>query len=116
MSRLPERGLLPPLTALGIVLSRMVFMPLCGLAIAKLLSAYLHGVPYLVADTFWLVCLICTCTPTASNMVVMCELAGENRRAMAASIFYQYCAAPVLLPGVLTVFIAFICRAHDAAD
>ena len=91
-------------------------MPLCGLGVARILSANFHRVPYLVADTFWLVCLICTCTPTANNMVVMCELAGEDRRAMSASIFYQYCAAPVLLPGVLTLFVAFICRTRDAAD
>ena len=46
-------------------------------------------------------------------MVVMCELSGEDRRAMSASIFYQYCAAPVMLPGVLTLFVAFICRTRD---
>ena len=51
--------------------------------------------PYLVADTFWLVFLIVTCTPTANNMVAMCELGGEDRRAMSSAIFYQYCAAPV---------------------
>ena len=43
----------------------------------------------------------------------MAELAGESKRAMAAAIFYQYCAAPLLLPGVLTVFVAFICRTRD---
>ena len=44
------------------------------------------------------------------QIVVLCDLAGENRRAMSAAIFYQYCAAPVILPGVLTLFISFICR------
>ena len=47
--------------------------------------------PFQVADPFWLVCLILTCMPTANNIVVMCDLAGENRRAMSASIFYQVC-------------------------
>ena len=74
---------------------------------------YLSEVPVMVADPFWLVCLILTATPTANNIVVMCDLAGENRRAMSAAIFYQYCAAPFILPGVLTLFISFICRAKE---
>jgi len=74
---------------------------------------YLSEVPMMVADPFWLVCLILTATPTANNIVVMCDLAGENRRAMSAAIFYQYCAAPFILPGVLTLFISFICRAKE---
>ena len=113
MSSVPERGRLPLLTGVGIVLCRMLFMPLCGLGVARVLTSSHLPVPALVADTFWLVCLIVTCTPTASNMVVMCELSGEDRRAMSASIFYQYCAAPVMLPGVLTLFVAFICRTRD---
>ena len=112
MSRTPERGQLPLATAAGIVIARMLVMPVCGLGIARLLSALLLPVPYMMADPFWLVCLVLTCTPTANNIVVMCELAGENRRSMSATIFYQYCAAPLLLPGVLTLFIAFICNSH----
>eukprot|EP00966_Prymnesium_polylepis_P269792 6232338-Prymnesium_polylepis.1 len=42
-----------------------------------------------------------------------CELGGEDRRAMSSAIFYQYCAALLLLPGVLTLFVAFICRTRD---
>ena len=111
LSRTPERGQLPPLTVAGIIVGRMVFMPLLGLVVAKALHNYNYiSIPYIVADPFWLVCLILTATPTANNIVVMSELAGENRRAMSAAIFYQYCAAPILLPGVLTLFIAFICR------
>ena len=68
----------------------------------------------MVADPFWLVCLILTCTPTANNIVVMCDLAGENRRAMSAAIFYQYCAAPLILPIILTLFVAFICGGREA--
>lgn len=112
LSRTPERGQLPLATAAGIVIARMLVMPVCGLGIARLLSALHLPVPYMMADPFWLVCLVLTCTPTANNIVVMCELAGENRRSMSATIFYQYCAAPLLLPGVLTLFIAFICNSH----
>ncbi|KAL1528164.1 hypothetical protein AB1Y20_009525 [Prymnesium parvum] len=113
MSRVPESGRLPPLTATGIVVGRLVLMPISGLVVARVISVYLQ-VPYLVSDTFWLVFLIASCTPTANNMVAMCELAGEDRRAMSAAIFYQYCAAPIVLPGVLTLFVAFICKTRDA--
>ena len=118
LSRTPAKGQLPPLTAAGIAIGRMVFMPLCGLGVAKLLSTmqrlhYLVEVPSMVADPFWLVSLILTTTPTANNIVVMCDLAGENRRAMSASIFYQYMLAPFVLPGVLTLFISFICRTRS---
>lgn len=118
LSRTPERGQLPPLTVAGITVGRMIFMPLCGLGVARLLSAtHFAVIPYIVADPFWLVCLILTATPTANNIVVLCDLAGENRRAMSAAIFYQYCFAPLLLPGVLTLFIGFICRTRrEAAD
>lgn len=95
----------------------MILMPVGGLAIARLLSTlHTHDIPYMVADPFWLATLILTCMPTANNIVVMCDLAGENRRAMSASIFYQYCAAPVVLPGVLTLFIAFLCQTRRAGE
>ena len=116
LSRTPEPGQLPCVTAAAIIIARMVVMPLCGLLIARLVSMLHVQVPYVVADPFYLVCLILTCTPTANNIVVLCDVAGENRRAMSASIFYQYCAAPLLLPGVLTMFIAFICRTRRESD
>jgi len=115
LSRRPQPGALPPLTILGIVLARMVLMPLCGLLVAYMLAAYFSRLvlPFMTVDPFWLVILIVTCTPTANNIVVLCELTGENKHAMSAAIFYQYCAAPLLLPGVLTLFLAFICHARD---
>ena len=92
-------------------------MPLCGLGVARLVSAsHFATIPYMVADPFWLVTLILTATPTANNIVVLCELAGDNRRSMSAAIFYQYCAAPFVLPIVLTLFITSICRMVDHGD
>ncbi len=111
LSRTPaSRSELPPLTAVGILAGRFVFMPCCGLLVATALASLPLEVPFLLADPFWLVCLILTCTPTANNIVVMCELAGENRRAMSAAIFYQYVATPFVLPLILTIFVAFICQ------
>ena len=45
MSRVPEAGQLPALTALAIVLGRMLFMPLCGLGIARFFSTHLQVCP-----------------------------------------------------------------------
>ena len=39
LSKTPARGQLPPLTVAGITVGRMIFMPLCGLGVAKLLAA-----------------------------------------------------------------------------
>ena len=58
--------------------ARLVLMPLCGLAVARFLASHI-SVPAEVADPFWLVCLIVTCTPTGNNIVVLCELAGDNK-------------------------------------
>ena len=69
--------------------------------------------PRQVADPFWLVTLIVTCTPTANNMVVLCELMGDNKHACATTIFYQYTAAPLLLPFVLTLFVSFTCQTRE---
>eukprot|EP00908_Phaeocystis_cordata_P023329 Transcript_5756.p2 GENE.Transcript_5756~~Transcript_5756.p2 ORF type:complete len:460 (+),score=215.54 Transcript_5756:74-1453(+) len=112
LSRGPARGELPRLNSLGVVLARLVLMPLCGLAVARLLVAHV-SVPPAVADPFWLVTLIVTCTPTANNIVVLCELAGDNKHACSTTIFYQYTAAPLLLPFVLTLFVVFICRTRE---
>ena len=48
--------------------------------------------------------------------MVLCDVAGDNRRSMSAAIFYQYCAAPFVLPVVLTLFITSICRMVDHGD
>tara|TARA_B110001452_G_scaffold258492_1_gene253743 strand:+ start:623 stop:979 length:357 start_codon:yes stop_codon:yes gene_type:complete len=106
------RGELPRLNSLGVVLARLVLMPLCGLAVARLLVPWV-SVPPAFADPFWLVTLIVTCTPTANNMVVLCELMGDNKHACATTIFYQYTAAPLLLPFVLTLFVSFTCRTRE---
>ena len=78
LSQGPLRDELPLLNSFGVVLARLVLMPLCGLAVARFLAARIN-VPAEVADPFWLVCLIVTCTPTGNNIVVLCELAGDNK-------------------------------------
>lgn len=63
--------------------------------------------PY-TRDTLWLVALVVTCTPTANNLLVMCDAAGQGKNAMATAIFTQYLVAPVLLPCTITLFVIIV--------
>ncbi|EOD08016.1 hypothetical protein EMIHUDRAFT_218075 [Emiliania huxleyi CCMP1516] len=77
--------------ALGtLTAAKMVVMPAFGAATGiALRSSGLVRQPAAV-----LVAMIVTCTPTANNVMVMAELAGESREALAAAIFVQYAFAP----------------------
>lgn len=61
-----------------------------------------------IRDAFWLCALVVTCTPTANNLIVMCDVAGQNKNAMGTSIFTQYVVAPLLLPGMITMFVIIV--------
>eukprot|EP00965_Chrysotila_dentata_P147680 4875254-Pleurochrysis_carterae.AAC.2 len=43
-------------------------------------------IPNVATDPFWLVALVTTCTPTANNIVVLCELTGAHVRVFAETI------------------------------
>ena len=62
-------------------------------------------------DALWLCALVVTCTPTANNLIVMCDVAGQNKNAMGTSIFTQYMLAPLLLPGMITFFVVIVSSA-----
>jgi len=49
--------------------------------------------------------MVVTCTPTANNMMVIAELAGENKEGLASSIFLQYVMAPFTITAWLTLFL-----------
>lgn len=47
--------------------------------------------------------------PTANNMLLMSELAGgRDSKALSTTIFFEYCAAPILLTCSLTSFMSFV--------
>lgn len=62
-------------------------------------------------DALWLCALVVTCTPTANNLIVMCDISGQNTNAMGTSIFSQYLVAPLLLPGMITLFVVVVSSA-----
>ena len=84
----------------------MVLMPLVGAVTALGLRAMHYPIDDKTSASFYLVVMMVTCTPTANTCMVMAELAGENKEAMGAAIFYQYLFAPVLLTASVTAFVA----------
>jgi len=90
-------------TRISLAIAKLIIMPSIGAMIGLCLrsSNYLVGAnpaPLLVA-------MIVSCTPTANNLIVMAELAGENKDALAASIFLQYLVAPFTITAWITVFL-----------
>lgn len=66
---------MPKITCLFVVISKMIIMPVIGIILATLLSkVYTPGDPQ--DDSFWLVFMMVSATPTANNIVVMSELFG----------------------------------------
>lgn len=91
---------------LAATFGKMVIMPAIGLGTAILMHATFH-INRDIDAPFFLVVLIVTCTPTANSTMVMAELAGQNKQAVAMCIFTQYCFAPILLTAWVTVFVSF---------
>mmetsp|Transcript_13928 Transcript_13928/g.35438 ORF Transcript_13928/g.35438 Transcript_13928/m.35438 type:complete len:90 (+) Transcript_13928:282-551(+) len=89
----------------------MVLMPLLS-ALVVIPFARLVPLREQSRDALWLCALIVSCTPTANNLIVMCDVAGQNKNAMGTSIFTQYLVAPLLLPGMITVFVVIVSSAY----
>jgi len=93
-----------PNTILGVVIGKMVVMPLVGYASTLLLSTF-YTVPHEIAGSLYLVLTIVFLCPTANNVMVMVELGGAGasaKESMARIIAYQYAIAPIMLSGTVT--------------
>jgi predicted permease len=88
--------------ALSVACGKLIIMPAIGLLIIVVGKTFMAGID----DTFFLVVAVLSATPTANNIMVMAELAGENKEGMAACIFAQYMFTPVVLTIWLTVFVS----------
>ena len=79
-----------------VVLCKMVLMPCVGVLEALLIrwAVELDG----PADSsFFLVVMVVTVTPTANNIAVMAEVAGQDPGLLSTCVFLQYVCAPFLL-------------------
>ena len=115
LSRGPDWRVLPPRTVLAVVVGKLLLMPCFGVALVlgmhvtigqRGLSLFDMRPPW--DEPFYLAALAMCSTPTANNMMVMTELAGADRTAMATAIFAQYALAPLLLTLTLTTSVVVV--------
>lgn len=97
-------------TAAALAFGKMVIMPLVGIVLTLSVKALRLVPPDDMDDSFLLVCLVCSATPTANNIMVMAQLAGENTEALAACLCFQYLLSPVVLSLWLAIFIDIATR------
>jgi predicted permease len=112
LSKGPDWEALPLRCNVGIVVAKMVVMPMFGLGFCLLLDRTIgdEGLGWIQLDdpydfVFFLAAAAVTATPTANTLVLMTELAGGNKAAMSTTIFSQYLVAPVVLTVTITVIV-----------
>jgi len=95
-----ESKLLDSSTMMGIVIGKLLLLPLVGFLSTYLLriSEIFSNVPDDIDGAFYLVLMIVFLTPTANNVMVMVELSGSGtKEGIAQSIAWQYMSAPFML-------------------
>lgn len=100
--------ILPLRTSLGIVVGKLVVMPIIGMITALLLRGAGLYIPEPISATFYLVFMLVFTTPTANNVMVLCEIGGTSKEMMAQSIFVQYLFSPILLTASVTAVVAIV--------
>jgi predicted permease len=92
-------------TVIGIVLGKLLVLPLLGILLVWFLKTFCWNIPDDIDASFYLVLMIVFLCPTANNVMVMVELSGSSRlkEGMAQVIALQYVVAPVILSVTMTV-------------
>lgn len=104
LSKGPTWRVVPRRVVVGVVLTKLAFLPVVALAVCALMARLVRLPPLLL-----LVILMESAMPTANNLMMMCELAGgKANQLMSTLIFSEYLASPVLLTASLTAFMAFV--------
>jgi predicted permease len=90
----------------GIVVGKMIGMPVLGIVSVLLFQEYIWDMPLDSKSAIGLVLMIVCLTPTASNIIVMVELSGSSaKESMARVIALQYLLAPLILSLTMTIAI-----------
>lgn len=98
--------LLPTTTMIGIVIGKMIVLPIIGITTSLILKKYFWHIPNAIDGSFYLVLMIVFLTPTANNVMVMVELSGSNaKEGIARVIALQYAFAPIILSVTMTIAI-----------
>eukprot|EP00300_Choanocystis_sp_HF-7_P042272 c9032_g1_i1.p2 GENE.c9032_g1_i1~~c9032_g1_i1.p2 ORF type:complete len:155 (-),score=40.95 c9032_g1_i1:324-788(-) len=95
----------PWTTNILIAIAKLLIMPIVGIISALILRSIFHNT---MSAMFYLVVMVVTATPTANNIVVMAQVAGEDVSALATVIVTQYIFAPLTLTIALTIFISIV--------
>jgi len=96
-----------PMVRIAVIVSiaKMFVMPLIGLGMTLLMQRW-NVISGPAGAAFYLVAMTLSATPTANNIMVMAELAGENKESLAFCILVQYIFAPIVLTCWLFVFVS----------
>lgn len=105
-------------TLLGIVIGKMVILPIIGILSAVVLRTYFWDIPKDIDAPFFLVLMIVFITPTANNVMVMVELSGSaSKEGMARVIGIQYLCSPIILSVTVAVVVNVASQwMHDSID
>ena len=108
LSKNDKEGLLDLSTMIGIVVGKMIVMPIIGFFSAWFLDNFVLDIPSDNDGAFYLALLIVFLTPTANNVMVMVELSGSNtKEGIASVIAMQFAVAPIILSCTLTMAIGY---------
>jgi len=100
--------LFPMSTMIGIVVGKMIVLPLIGITSSRLLRSNVLDVASDIEAAFYLVVMIVFLTPTANNVMVMVELSGYGaKEGLATVIALQYAVAPIILSLTMSIVIGF---------
>jgi predicted permease len=92
----------------GIVVGKMLILPIIGLLSVVLLKNFVLNVDDSIDGALYLVMLIVFVCPTANNVMVMVELSGSDAKdSIARVIGIQYAVAPFILIITMTISILF---------
>jgi predicted permease len=96
--------------AAGVCFIRLIGIPTVNVGLFLVLRNALPSSAVPASPAFWLTFLIEGATPTANNMMLQVQMFGSPRAAdgVAALLFWQYAAAPVLLTGAVALFLAIL--------
>ncbi|CAE7787202.1 unnamed protein product [Symbiodinium microadriaticum] len=98
LSKGADFSTLPMTTALVLTVTKMLIQP-------ALVAGFVSLCSHLTGSTLkgkWLVAMVVSLTPTATNIMVQVELGGQNKAAMSTLIFIQYLLSPLLMTVTLT--------------
>ncbi|KAL7560955.1 hypothetical protein ACA910_022442 [Epithemia clementina (nom. ined.)] len=96
-------------TMVGVILGKLVILPIIGFASFAVMRSYFNM--GLDSPSLAMVLLIVWITPTANNAVVVADLAGGLKEAMAQLLAWEY----LVVPAILSVSVACVIRVSGLA-